>query len=168
MLWTEILFHIWEGKSFSPATAPPSGRSCGVILYIILQVFPPDRAGLVGTGPADLCLSEDCPECGVRLECSECCSTAWAAGMAALPGVMAETWRQMSHWKSPQLLLFAEPSAAYTQRCFLSVKSSEKLTPAFLKFAENGHWRAGNIFVYPQNWIHILSTNYNQGGLFHL
>lgn len=66
-----------------------------------------------------------------------------------LPGVMAETWRQMSHWKSPQLLLFAEPSAAYTQRCFLSVKSSEKLTPAFLKFAENGHWRAGNMFVYP-------------------
>lgn len=64
MLWTEILLQVspCDEKSFSSATAPPSGRSCGVILYIIPKTFPPDWAGLVEKGPADLCLSEDCPE----------------------------------------------------------------------------------------------------------
>lgn len=88
-----------------------------------------------------------------------CCSTGWSAGMAALAGVITKTWSQSGHWKSsPELMLFAQPSAAHTQTYFLSMKSDEKLTPAFLKYAENVHWRARYMSVYHQNWIHFLST----------
>lgn len=49
MLWTDPFpgLALW-GQSFSSATAPPSGWSCGVILYIIPETFPPEHVVFVG------------------------------------------------------------------------------------------------------------------------